>query len=137
MKHLSTAILLGALSFASTVFGDLRLVENGQSPYAIVLAGDASAADTRGAREIQKFLHDMSGADLPILAENGGLPAHAIVVGHSKHLGELGVNLDPALGTEGFVIKTVGDRIITRFGPGCAAPCMAATHSSKNSACDF
>ena len=111
------AIIVSILYISSLAQADLKLVENGHSPYVIVLAPDASAADTRGARDIQLYLRQMSGADLPILAENDGLPAHAIVVGRSKHLDELGVKLDPSLGVEGFVIKTVGDKIIIA-GPG-------------------
>src|SRR6185295_15942515 len=116
MKLLTLAFLL-SISICIRALTDLTLVENGHSPYVILLAPDASAADTRGARDIQLFLREMTGADLPILAENDGLPAHAIVVGRSKHLEALGVKLDPALGIEGFVIKTVGERIVIA-GPG-------------------
>src|SRR5262245_58330786 len=116
MKRLTFAFLLALLLCFSTR-ADLPLIQNGHSPYVILLAADASAADTRGAREIQLFLREMTGADLPILAENHTLPAHAIVLGRSKHLEELGVKLDPALGVEGFVIKTVGERIVIA-GPG-------------------
>src|SRR6478672_8929134 len=105
MKLLTTALLLTILLMTPTAQADLTLVQNGHSPYVILLAPDASSADTRGARDIQLFLRQMTGADLPILAENDGLPAHAIVVGRSKHLDQLGVKLDPALGTERFVIK--------------------------------
>src|SRR4051794_2207260 len=115
MRHLLPFLLF--LCVVPTTHADLTLVENGHSPYVILLAPDASAADTRGARDIQLFLRQMTGADLPILAENDGLPAHAIVVGRSKHLDALGVKLDPALGVEGFVIKTVGERIVIA-GPG-------------------
>src|SRR5438477_3338868 len=116
LRHIP-AIFVAFLSICSLSQADLTLVENGHSPYVIVLAPDASAADTRGARDIQLFLRQMTGADLPILAENDGLPAHAIVVGRSKHLDQLGVKLDPALGVEGFVIKTAGERIVIA-GPG-------------------
>ena len=111
------AIIVSILYISSLAQADLKLVENGHSPYVIVLAPDASAADTRGLGIFSFILREMSGADLPILAENDGLPAHAIVVGRSKHLDELGVKLDPSLGVEGFVIKTVGDKIVIA-GPG-------------------
>ena len=53
----------------------------------------------------------MSGADLPVVKDDGPMPDHAIVIGgNNRQLAAVGVKLDSkALGEEGFVLKTAGE----------------------------
>jgi len=94
------------------------LATDGKSDYVIVLAPSPMPANARAAAEMQKFVKAISGADLPIVNDSQPLSPHAILIGPSKHLDQLGVTLDTAkLGTDGFVLKTLGDRLVMA-GPG-------------------
>ena len=54
----------------------------------------------------------MSGAEIPIVYDDQPLPAHALLVGRSRHTDALGLRPDPAaLGEEGFVLKTLGPHV--------------------------
>src|SRR5262245_44912354 len=49
--------------------GGLRLVEGGRSEYRIVIGAAAAPAVRRGARELQSFLKQISGATLPLVTD--------------------------------------------------------------------
>lgn len=100
--------------------GGLQLVQNGKSDYVIVCdsAPMSSYATLRGAQAVQQYIQEMSGAELPIVQPVGPMPEHAIIVGDNADAGQLGVHLDQKqLGDDGFVIKTVGNRLVLA-GPG-------------------
>jgi alpha-glucuronidase len=105
-------VLLCCASFVGAA--DLALVTDGKSDYTIVLPANATPAERRGAEELRKHLKEMSGADLPIGADDQPLPQHAILLGGSnRHLTDLGVKLDAAkFGDEGFVLRTAGDHLV-------------------------
>jgi hypothetical protein len=87
-------------------FADLTIVKDGKSDYVIVTSPDATPPEKRGAEELQKYLKQMSGAELPIvLAGEQGPPGRTIVVRAAS--AEDGQNL----GTEGFVIRSSGDML--------------------------
>ena len=93
---------------------NLRLVENGRSNYAIVIAPDASPSERHGAAELQMFLQEMSGARLPITAEP---QPRMVLVGSSPALEKLGLKIPYAdLGPEGFALKTAGPHIVIAGG---------------------
>src|SRR5262249_25335652 len=87
----------------------------------------ASPSEKRGARELQSHLRRISGAEVPVRDDRGALPERAILVGRSRHTDALGLKLDPALGPEGFLLVTVGDRLAILGSPvrgtmyGCSA----------------
>ena len=103
--------LVGGTAFAQQV----TLVENGKSDYKIVLGQKASLSEQHAAEELQMFLGQISGAKLPIVSD-GSKPDPAekeIIVGDSEHLRALKLDIDLAkLGNEGFVIRTVGDKLV-------------------------
>src|SRR5439155_15624278 len=80
---------------------DITLVKDGKSDYVIVTAPNPTPAEQRGASELQKYIQQMSGAELPIVANPKPMPAHAIVTGPGP----------ASLGSEGFTIKTTGQRL--------------------------
>ena len=109
--------LLALVSSATaTTFADrqsLSLVADGESKYAIVLSADASPSEKWAAEDLVSHLRQMSGATLDVQAEGESLPAKAILIGDGQTVRSLGVKLDTAaLGPDGFVIRTVGDRLV-------------------------
>ncbi|HEY2012676.1 MAG TPA: DUF4838 domain-containing protein, partial [Bryobacteraceae bacterium] len=105
------------LIFALTVScfaANLKLVENGKSSYAIVVAPDASPSERHGAEELQRFLEEMSGARLPITPET---QSKMLLVGNSPALEKLGLKIPFAdLGPEGFTLKTAGPHVVIAGG---------------------
>jgi len=96
---------------------ELVLAENGQSAYRIVVAEDASPSTKHGAKELQQFLDQMTGAELPITSDQEPLASHEIVLGNNAHLKKLKVEIDhSALGPEGYVIRTVGTHLVIAGG---------------------
>ncbi len=96
---------------------DLVLAENGKSDYQIVLADDASPSTRHGAEELQMFLEQISGAKLPIVSDRSPARPHEILVGDGAHLRTLGQNFElPSLGAEGYVLRTVGERLVIAGG---------------------
>lgn len=118
IHHLFLAITLLAIAPS---YADVLLVENGEPRATIVVAPDDPKADL-AASELRKYLAQMSGAELPLVREGEpvGTPS-AILVGHTAEAKKLGIKVpsgfNPAIRPdafeeEGFVIKTVGDRIV-------------------------
>ena len=92
---------------------EMTLVRDGQSPFVIVINASASQSERRGARELQTYLQEMSGAELKIIDDRQLLPEHAILVGRSRHTDALQLNAElKTLGPEGFVFKTIDGRLI-------------------------
>jgi len=120
MATTMTRTLAGAmlvLSLAAAAQQDnLTLAAEGQSRAAILAAPTISAAERFAVQELQGFIAQMSGAQLPVCEPGqtppGGEPEVWIVVGRStaeaRHpdlrLGELG--------NEGFVIQTAGKDLV-------------------------
>src|SRR5947209_1624519 len=93
------------------------LADGGTSEYRIVIAKGALPAEQRGAAEIHKHLLEMTGADFPVASETDVLPEKAIIVGRLQQGQELLLGVDlKDLGEEGFVLRTVGQRIIISGG---------------------
>lgn len=97
--------LLIQVSFAHA---EITLIEQGKSPYVIVVGAAATPPELRGAREIQSHLKQMTGVELPVVAGPASLPSHAILVGNDRFPEELAGDLGP----EGFVIRTSGTHVV-------------------------
>lgn len=83
----------------------------------IVLSSTASKCEVYAAEELKKYIHRITGVDLPIKTDQEEINGRMILVGNSKKLNELGVTIDFAdLGEEGFVIKTAGDHLVLAGG---------------------
>lgn len=94
------------------------IVKDGKSDYVIVLAEKPLSANRRAAAEFNSHLKQMTGVELSVQADSKPLPNRAILIGPSAHVDALGVKLDKSkLGNDGFVLKTVGDRLVIA-GPG-------------------
>lgn len=112
MKRLAFALTVAALCAPG-----VTLVENGKSAYTIVVAAKASPSEQRAAKELQRFLEEMSGAKLPLATDMADVRGPKLLVGASDAMKKLGVALPlDELGPEGFVLKTRGANIIIAGG---------------------
>ncbi len=94
--------------------GEAKLSEDNCT---IVLSSTASKCEAHAAEELKKYVHRISGVDLPIKTDDEKITNHMILVGNSKKLKGLGIMIDFAdLGEEGFVIRTSGDHLVLAGG---------------------
>ena len=70
MKHLrllTIIIGMGMLFTSMSLSADNMLFRNGKSKYSIVLSTTASTSEQTAAEELQKYIREISGAELPIV----------------------------------------------------------------------
>ncbi len=116
-----TGLAAGTATLGTTLeaapAGEIELVRNGRSRYSIVLSRKASLSEQRGARELQHFLQEMSGAELPIVSRAAKSGGHSIFVGQSAALDALKPGIPyEKLGAEGFTVKTIGANLVISGG---------------------
>jgi hypothetical protein len=95
---------------------ELPLVKNGASDYVIVVSKNASPSEQWAAEELMTHIKQMTGAELKVQEEGGSVPALVIVIGFGPTAESLGVEPDEALGPDGFVVKTIGHRLVIAGG---------------------
>lgn len=117
----AAASALTASSMGQTVpdGSSLRIVEQGRSAYTIVHPRAASPSQAYAAAELQRFIREMTGVELPVRTDEYPLPAKAILLGVTAHTESvLGKRPDmTALGEDGFQLVTVGDHLCVVGGP--------------------
>ena len=87
----------------------ITLVDNGRSDYQIVIPNKRPPVTDYAAKELQHFLREISGAEMPIVSEGKAGPGPAIVLGNSKRV----KNVDSTeLKEDGVLIKSIGDDIV-------------------------
>jgi hypothetical protein len=117
MNAIIAALVLMTTAGNGTAAAPLVLAEQGRSSYIIVIADNAPPAIRYAADELQKFVEQMSGAKLPIVGDGKPPAEDEILLGPSKRLRQVAeVNLG-GLGPEGYVIRTVGRRLVIAGGP--------------------
>ncbi len=96
----------------------LTLIENGESPYSIVISQNAEPAEIKAADELWFYLEEISGVELPVFSDNAQAPTgHEIIVGSTSRESELSVSLNrDALKHDGFILKAVGNNIFIAGG---------------------
>lgn len=95
----------------------LVLAENGASGFRIVVGETASPSERYAANELQRFLREISGVELPVASDGEAITQHEILVGRSKHLDRLKLEIDwQALGTEGILIRTHQGHLVLAGG---------------------
>jgi hypothetical protein len=105
------AALVAALAVDSA--GAVTLVHDGAARACIVLPAKPTREEERSAKELQKYVRLMSGAELAI--ESGEAPkGDAVLIGrHPLSMKSVGKLLnDETLGYDGVIIRTVGNRLI-------------------------
>jgi len=94
--------------------GDLKIVSDGKSPYSIVLASDAIPAERTAAGELQKYIQEATGAELPIKNEaDVSSETPQILVGPGPRAKKLlpSQNWNDLKG-DGILIAPVGDSLV-------------------------
>lgn len=116
-------LLIAAVAPGCACLGGLRgqeklvLARECGSAYAIVIADDASPSTRYGALELQRYVKEMTGAELPIRSDREPLGANEVILGDNAHLRALETAVDfEALGSEGYIIRTVGPHLVIAGG---------------------
>jgi hypothetical protein len=96
----------------------LIAADGGVAKAQIVVAKDASPSTQYAAQELQRFLKEISGAELPIVDDSTPVKAPEIVLGANKHFAELSKGkVDIAsLGKEGYVLRSRGKNLLIAGG---------------------
>jgi hypothetical protein len=96
---------------------ELLLAEGGRTDYRIVVADDASPSTRHGAEELQEFLGEIGGVKPGIVSDKTPPQEKEIVLGDNARLSSLGAAIDfRELGNEGYVIRTIGKRLVIAGG---------------------
>jgi len=91
----------------------LALVSRGESTYRICISQTASPSEKHAAEELQKFLQEISGARLPVVTDSDKPGGNLVLVGNSTLVEPFASKISfEKLGPEGFVLRTVGDRVL-------------------------
>ena len=110
-------IILVFSAVAPAAAENITLASQGTSSYTIVISRDASLSEKYASKELQRYLRKISGAELPIVVDNGEALARMIVLGDGRVLRSLKVPVDfQNLGTDGFAIKTSGPNLVIAGG---------------------
>jgi len=97
------AVIISFVGCAEKEAKALEIVRDGQPQAEIVVATDAISSVRLAAEDLQKYVAQISGATLPIVASPSGKEIKQIYVGDSPQLSGLGVKVD-GLPPEGFRI---------------------------------
>ncbi len=95
----------------------LAVLLSGTGDYEIIQSKEASPTEQWAVEDLAAHLEQMTGDEFPVRTEGDALPAKAILVGDGPAVRGLGVTVDhDALGRDGFILKTVGDRLVIAGG---------------------
>jgi len=119
----STLLLLAVQPFHvfcasdSTDSDKLLLAEQGRSIYRIVTAQNPSPSTRFAAEELQRFLKEISGAELSIVTDAVPPSNQDIMVGDSRHLRRVLPEFEvKAYGEEGYLLRVIDDYLIIAGG---------------------
>jgi hypothetical protein len=116
-RAMVAAAVVGCTASQARAAERLVIAEDGKSDFRIVISANASPSENHAAAELQHFLKEISGAELPVAADTEAMGEHEILVGDSEHLRRLNQAIDwQALGNEGFVMRTFGGHLILAGG---------------------
>jgi hypothetical protein len=119
MKRIAALLACACLTGAA-VAQSLTLATRGQpAAYAIVCPTNASPSQRYAAEELQRFAEQLTGVKLQVVADDGPLPARAILLGETRHTAPLlGGKPDvAALGEDGFRLKSCPPHLVVLGGP--------------------
>jgi len=95
----------------------LTIVEEGESPYRIIVSRDISKEDQRAAAELQRHIKRISGVEILIMTDDSPVREHEILVGRNRHLRELNIKIDfNKLEDDGFTIRTKEKNLVIAGG---------------------
>ena len=85
----------------------LRITDNGNSEYVIIIRKNHSASEKTAAEELAAYLKKITDAEIPVKTDDERKTDHEIVIGFTNRGGKG----KKELGEEGFTIKTEGKRL--------------------------
>ena len=95
----------------------LVIADGDASDYRIVLSREASPSEEHAANELQAFLREITGAELPVVTDETPADSREIILGDNSHLRALNTKIDwDELGNEGFTLRTVGENVVIAGG---------------------
>ncbi len=106
--------VLAAFMLTSEAYA-INICKNGKPQAVIVLGSQCIPSERTAAKELAKYLKQITGADYPVMVESGALKAKQtrIYVGQSKQADKLLNSLDwQKLGKDGIVIKTTANALV-------------------------
>lgn len=108
-----TWAILAALLLAAAFQAEAAvMVSNGQSDYRIVVPDNSSSTVDYAARELQRFLREMTGVRLPIVSESASGDGPAFLLGPCRKSARTGLVKEVAkLREDGVLIKALGSDI--------------------------
>src|SRR4051812_25588656 len=112
-------VLACVIFCGSTARAAINIAREGKTTYVIVIGDDANDVAKYAAGQLQDYLKQVTAAQLSIVTESAiaGGDAPKIIVGDTKLTRRLLPQFDEnALGSDGIVIKSVGDNIILTGG---------------------
>jgi hypothetical protein len=93
------------------------IVSRGKSAYNIVIPHRATDVERKAANELALYIQKMSGARLPIVADNTKEQQREILVGQTNRTIRLLPRFDRAsLQQDGFIMRTIGEKILIAGG---------------------
>ncbi|MBQ3065484.1 MAG: DUF4838 domain-containing protein, partial [Clostridia bacterium] len=115
---------------------DFYLVENGTSAYVIVHAEDASPTEITATTELQSYIKQISGAELPIVSDAEAPAENEIIVGKTNRESDSQFDRE-SLGKEGFMIDINEGRIFLVGGEDVGTLYSAYTFLEEHLGCRF
>ena len=117
-------ILTHILCTVHVTFGDqLVLVEQGRSPYRIVIGVDATMQEHCAAELRQQYFEQMTGCRLHIVPDDGRPYDTEIVIRFNRRLERLGLKLTrQSFGQEEFLVRTIGRTLVIVGGSPRGVP---------------
>lgn len=113
MRHLiiTTLLLTILFSCSQSKHKAIHLVKNDKSEYHIIIPENATTEEKRAAELFNKYVKEISGCDLPVIASND--PENDLIISISKS--------ETIESADGFSIKTEGSKLIITGGSarGC------------------
>ena len=110
------SMLLLIVGCSQTVKEDSALIaENGVAKAVIVIAEDASEPEQHAAAELAEFLEQITGAEFEVVSPPAADSPRLLVGAEAAKLAEPGFSTE-GLGTDGIVIRRVGDDLILAGG---------------------
>ncbi|MDP4205752.1 MAG: DUF4838 domain-containing protein [Bacteroidota bacterium] len=117
-KRLRLIYYIGLIIISiSCSVGTLKLVDQGKSPYKIVIPEGANEMEKKAASELQYSLARVSGVTLPIVSDSVRYKPEEIIIGRSSHLNNLATRPDfPQLKEDGFRVYTEDKTLVLAGG---------------------
>lgn len=111
-----TLLLFAVLCVTFSCTGSkIAITNNGSSNYTIIIPQNATQTELKASRQMQQFLHRISGAELPILSDTASLSENEIVIGKTNRP-ECTLVDTTALEQDGFIIFTKAGKLFITGG---------------------